>query len=221
MTNLALRDLPRATLRPAMQPGPFYHLTKRALDIAGALVGLALLAFVLLPIIVLIKREDGGPIWYHREAVGLDGRRFYVHKLRTMRPDADAYIAKHPELLREFLVHFKLRDDPRVTRIGRLLRTSSLDELPQMFNVLRGEMSLVGPRYVRPEELARYGLFASTRVRMRPGITGLWQIRGRNDIPYGMRVIYDRTYYYTRSMGGDIGILLATIPAVLRRRGAY
>ncbi|HEV7127497.1 MAG TPA: sugar transferase [Ktedonobacterales bacterium] len=221
MSNVALRVVSREPQLLAAEPGRCYHIAKRALDIVGALMGLALLALLLLPFALLIKREDGGPVWYRREAIGLDRQRFYVLKLRTMRPDADTYFALHPELQREFLIHFKLRDDPRVTRIGRFLRTSSLDELPQMLNVLRGEMSLVGPRYVRPEELARYGLFAVERVRMRPGITGLWQTRGRNDIPYTMRVIYDRTYYYTRSVSGDIGILLATIPAVLRRRGAY
>ena len=221
MSNLALRAVARPPSVLVAEPGPFYHIAKRALDIVGAVVGLALCALLLPVFLVFIKLEDGGPLLYHREAIGLDGRHFYVHKLRTMRPDADAYIERHPELLSEFLTQFKLRDDPRVTRIGRFLRASSLDELPQLFNVLCGEMSLVGPRYVRPEELARYGSFAAERIRMAPGMSGLWQIRGRNDIPYTMRIVYDRTYYYTRSLRTDIWIVLATIPAVLRRRGAY
>lgn len=203
------------------EPGIFYNVSKRIIDIAGALLGLMLLGLLTPPIALLIALEDGWPIFYQGEAVGRFGRRFRVYKFRSMCRNADRYFELHPEYLPEYLANYKLPRDPRVTRVGRMLRKSSLDELPQFVNVLRGEMSLVGPRYVHPNELARYGAFALQRLQMRPGITGLWQVSKRCDSPYQARVLYDRSYYYTRSLFTDLAILLATIPAVLRRRGAY
>lgn len=143
-----------------------------------------------------------------------------------MRPDADAvlarYIAEHPEFAREWAERRKLVHDPRVTRIGRFLRATSLDELPQLFNVLRGEMSLVGPRPVVAEELARYYGPAgrAAYVAVRPGITGLWQVSGRSRTTYAERVALDIRYVDEMSIGGDVKLMLRTIPAVLQRRGA-
>ncbi len=205
----------------ATTPGALYHTVKRALDIVGALIGLALIGLVFPVIALCIVLDDGMPIIYRREAVGLDGRRFRVLKFRSMRRDADEYLRRHPEYLAEYQENGKLRYDPRVTRVGRILRTTSLDELPQFINVLRGDMSLVGPRYIHPEELARYGEFAQLRQQMRPGITGLWQVRVRCSAPYRARIMYDSRYYSTRSLRTDLASLLATIPAVLQRRGAY
>ncbi len=202
-------------------PGLMYQKVKRVIDITGALIGLLILAVLSLPIAVLIVLEDGGPIIYRREAVGQYGKRFRVYKFRSMCRNADQYFELHPEYLAEYLENVKLRCDPRVTHVGRLLRKASLDELPQLLNVLRGEMSLVGPRYVHPDELIRYGPFAQQRQEMRPGITGLWQVRVRCSAPYSARLMYDSQYYHTRSLRTDLAILLVTIPAVLWRRGAY
>jgi exopolysaccharide production protein ExoY len=205
----------------AARPGMTYHCVKRVIDIIGGLIGLLVLAVLFLPIALLINLEDGGPIIYRREAVGLHGRLFHVLKFRSMCREADHYFDLHPECLPEYLENVKLRDDPRVTRVGRILRKASLDELPQVINVLRGEMSLVGPRYVHPDELIRYGEFAEQRQHMRPGITGMWQVRVRCNAPYSSRLMYDSQYYHTRSLRTDVAILLATIPAVVRGRGAY
>ncbi len=202
------------------EPHVLYWPVKRAFDIVVAVIAILLLLVLLLPISVLLLVEDGGPPIYRGEAVGYRGRRFKVYKIRTMRPDADEYIAQNPELRAAFLEHFKLADDPRVHRVGRFLRKTSLDELPQAINVLLGDMTWVGPRYVRPEELERYGTFASQRLSMRPGVTGLWQISGRSNLPYPLRTVYDRTYYYTRSLWTDFKIFSLTIPSILRRDGA-
>jgi exopolysaccharide production protein ExoY len=210
----------RAVAEPLGEPAGSYFLVKRLVDLMCCIPAIILLAIILVPIALLIFLEDGWPPLYRGEAIGLDGKRFQVLKIRTMRRDADAYLDKHLELRAAFLENYKLPEDPRVLRIGRFLRRSSLDELPQAINVLMGQMTWVGPRYVRPDELERYGAFSPLRLRMLPGITGLWQVSGRSNLPYPLRVIYDRTYYFQRSTRMDLWILVATIPAVLRRRGA-
>jgi lipopolysaccharide/colanic/teichoic acid biosynthesis glycosyltransferase len=196
------------------EPHFLYWPVKRAFDIVVAVIAILLLLVLLIPISVLLLVEDGGPPIYRGEAVGYRGRRFKVYKIRTMRPDADEYIDQNTELKAAFLEHFKLADDPRVHS------KTSLDELPQAINVLLGDMTWVGPRYVKPEELERYGSFATLRLTMRPGITGLWQISGRSNTPYPLRTVYDRTYYYTRSLWTDLKIFSLTIPSILRRDGA-
>jgi lipopolysaccharide/colanic/teichoic acid biosynthesis glycosyltransferase len=138
-----------------------------------------------------------------------------------MRVDADGWLARQPQLLAQYQENVKLPDDPRVTRVGRILRKFSIDELPQLVNVLRGEMSLVGPRMLHPSELERYGDLGPERLAVKPGITGLWQVSGRQELDYGERVELDRRYLRERSLKLDIEILLQTIPAVLRGRGAY
>jgi exopolysaccharide production protein ExoY len=207
--------------RLAIRPGSGYHISKRLFDLVVGTLLLVVLAVAMVVVGMLIVGTEGWPIFYTLEAVGKDGKRFRVYKFRTMRRDADAYFAARPDEHVHFRREMKLPQDPRVHRIGRWLRRASIDELPQILNVLRGEMSLVGPRYVRPEELALYGEFAQERLTMVPGITGLWQISGRNAIPYQQRIILDRTYYYTRTFLGDVSILLRTLPAVLRGKGAY
>jgi lipopolysaccharide/colanic/teichoic acid biosynthesis glycosyltransferase len=202
------------------EPHFLYWPVKRIFDIVVAVIAILLLLVILLPVSVLILLEDGGPPIYRGEAVGFLGRRFKVYKLRTMRKDAEEYLEQHPDVKVAFLEQFKLPADPRVHRVGRFLRQTSLDELPQAINVLLGDMSWVGPRYVKPEELERHGTFASVRLQMRPGVTGLWQIRGRSNLPYPLRTVYDRTYYYSRSLWTDLKIFSLTIPAILRRDGA-
>ena len=137
-----------------------------------------------------------------------------------MRPDADEYLAKHPELMRKYQQNMKLERDPRITRVGRFLRKTSLDELPQLFNVLVGQMSLVGPRIIHPSELPRYGEWAYKRLHVRPGITGLWQISGRQHISYDERVLFDMRYIDSRSCITDLAILLKTLKVFIIHTGA-
>ena len=143
------------------KPSQLYFLTKRLTDISLSVFGIIILMPVLLIIALCIKLDDGGSILHFREIIGEKGRRFYALKFRTMIPDADLYLAKHPELLRKFQKNMKLERDPRITRLGKFLRKTSLDELPQLFNVLLGQMSLVGPRIIHPSELPRFGLTRS------------------------------------------------------------
>lgn len=202
------------------EPSTLYYVTKRALDIALSLAGIVCLLPVLLLIAVCIKLDDGGPILHFREILGYRGRRFYALKFRTMIADADGYLAKHPELLRKFKQNMKLENDPRITRVGRFLRKTSLDELPQLFNVLVGQMSLVGPRIIHPSELPRYGEYGQKRIAVRPGITGLWQISGRQHISYDERVQLDMQYIDTRTLVVDLVILVKTLKVFIVHTGA-
>jgi len=201
------------------------QVLKRSLDIIGGLL-LFIPFTLLLPLISLaIYVEDRGPVFYRHLRIGRAGRRFYVLKFRTMRPDADRvlqeYLAANPEALRFWLEERKLKNDPRTTRVGEFLRKSSLDELPQVINILLGDMSLVGPRPVTEEELAKYGQDAFYYLLVRPGLTGLWQVSGRNEVSYEKRVALDRYYVQNWSIWLDLYILARTVWVVLTRKGAY
>lgn len=205
-----------------------YELLKRAGDIAGALLGLTLLSPLLLLLVLLVWQGKYYPIFYRRRVVArqrYDGvqplRTFDAFKFRTMVPNADVILQNNPSLQREYRKEFKLRDDPRVTPLGRYLRRASLDELPQLFNVLRGEMSLVGPRMISPPELEKYGAGAEKLLSVRPGITGLWQVSGRTEVGYEDRVRLDLWYIENRSITLDLTILLRTVGTILSRRGAF
>jgi lipopolysaccharide/colanic/teichoic acid biosynthesis glycosyltransferase len=206
--------------RIVREPSMIYYASKRLIDISLSVLGILLLIPVLLIIAVCIKLDDGGPILHFREIIGQHGRRFFALKFRTMRPDADAYLAKHPELMRKYQQNMKLERDPRITKVGRFLRKTSLDELPQLFNVLVGQMSLVGPRIIHPSELPRYGEWAHERLSVRPGITGLWQISGRQHISYDERVLFDIRYIDNRSCVTDLTILLKTLKVFIVHTGA-
>lgn len=214
-------------LRPRSAARLDYLVVKRLLDLTGALVGLLLLfpLFVLLSLLVVVASP--GPVFHRRrvlrQQVYQEGAllTFDAFKFRTMIINADAFLAQRPELLREYRRDFKLKDDPRVTRIGQYLRQFSLDEFPQLFNVLSGQMSLVGPRMITPPELAMYGEHAAKLLSVKPGLTGLWQVSGRTDVGYAERVRLDMYYIDHRSPGMDLQILLRTIGSVLRRHGAY
>lgn len=202
------------------KPSILYYVSKRLIDIVLALVGIVVLLPVFVAIAICIKLDDGGEILHFREIVGNQGRRFYALKFRTMILDADGYLAKHPELMRKYQQNMKLEHDPRITRVGRFLRKTSLDELPQLFNVLIGQMSLVGPRIIHPSELPRYGKYAQKRLSVRPGITGLWQISGRQHISYDERVLLDMRYIDTRSFIVDLAILVKTLKVFIVHTGA-
>ncbi len=197
---------------------------KRAFDLAGASVMLLLLAPFMLAIAWRV-RGSGASAFYGHTRIGQNGVPFKCLKFRSMRPDADQVlqelIAKDPVARAEWEQNFKLRDDPRITPIGHFLRRTSLDELPQLINVLRGEMSLVGPRPVVHDELQRYGYAAPLYLEAKPGITGLWQVSGRSDTTYAERVSLDAWYVRNWSLWYDIAILLKTVGVVLERRGAY
>jgi len=201
-------------------PKPGYHFIKRLLDIVLALIGIVVLSPIFLMIAIRIKLDDGGAILHFREIIGMHGCRFYALKFRTMIPDADDYLTKHPDLLRKYQQNMKLADDPRITRTGRLLRTTSLDELPQLFNVLIGEMSLIGPRIIHASELPRYGHYANKRLQVKPGISGLWQISGRQHISYDERVALDMYYIDHCSTLYDLTILMKTLRVFIIHTGA-
>jgi lipopolysaccharide/colanic/teichoic acid biosynthesis glycosyltransferase len=193
---------------------------KRALDLFGAAILLLLLSplFVLLGLLVAL--EDGWPVFYRRRVVGRNGE-FDAFKFRSMGKDADAILAANPAVKQEFERNYKLKQDPRVTRVGSTLRKLSLDELPQLFNVLKGQMSLVGPRMISPAELEKYGPHKQLLFTVKPGLTGYWQVNGRQSVGYEERVKMDLHYINNWSLAMDLKILFKTPYAVLKREGAY
>lgn len=220
---------PALVARPSVDPQPRDRPVspaaasrgKRALDVVGS--GLLLLALspVLLVVAVAVRLTSRGPAVFRQERIGLDGMPFTVLKFRTMRVGAEAEKAFLRRRHRTVGPLFKLVDDPRVTAVGRRLRRHSLDELPQLVNVLRGEMSLVGPRPALPEEVAGYDGRVRRRLAARPGLTGLWQVSGRSDLSWAESVDLDLLYVEQASASMDLRILLLTVPAVLFGRGAY
>ena len=202
-----------------MSARPLSRALKRALDVVLS----ACLCPIVLPLIglcvVLVKLEDGGSCIYRRRVVGQTGE-FDAFKIRTMRLDADMILRRDPRLRAEYEKDFKLRNDPRVTRIGKLLRKLSLDELPQLFNVLKGQMSLVGPRMITRPELEKYGPYRDLLLTVKPGLTGYWQVSGRQDVDYDQRVSMDVYYINNWSLWLDFNILIRTVLVVLSGRGA-
>ena len=196
---------------------------KRALDVTLALIAILVLLPVFVMLAVIVKL-DGGPAFYSHTRIGRGGREFGCLKFRSMVRNSDdalrTYLQGNPTARAEWEHGRKLKFDPRVTKIGDILRRTSLDELPQIFNVLRGEMSLVGPRPVVKDELELYGEARADYMKVRPGITGLWQVSGRSELSYDSRVALDRSYVRQWSLASDLAILAATVPAVLLRRGA-
>jgi lipopolysaccharide/colanic/teichoic acid biosynthesis glycosyltransferase len=194
---------------------------KYALDRVLAALIIVLLAPIWVVVAALVRLSSAGPVIHRRRVLGYGGTQFDAFKFRTMVVDADRRLREDPVLRETFLRQVKLRDDPRLTPVGRWLRRTSLDELPQLVNVLRGEMSLVGPRMIAPEETGKYGAFLARRLSVPPGITGLWQVSGRQDVDYVHRIELDREYLDRWSLWLDLVILLKTIPAVLSMRGAH
>jgi len=194
---------------------------KSAFDKTVAASALILLAPLLLAIAAMVRLEDGGSVIFHQIRIGKDGQPFRLYKFRTMVPDAERQKA---ELVAENEgngVLFKMRNDPRVTRIGAPLRRWSLDELPQLVNVLLGQMSLVGPRPALPQETALYGDYVQRRLAVQPGITGLWQVSGRSNLPWEENVRLDLHYVENWSLILDLQILWKTLSAVIKGNGAY
>jgi lipopolysaccharide/colanic/teichoic acid biosynthesis glycosyltransferase len=203
-----------------LEPGQ--AMAKTAFEFAVALTAVVLLAPALLVIAAAVAFDSQGPILYRRRVLGLSGRQFDAFKFRTMHINGADILNRTPDLKAVLESNHKLRNDPRITRVGHVLRRFSLDELPQLFNVLRGEMGLVGPRMISPTEANKYGQHKLALLTVRPGITGLWQVSGRSDLSYEERIRLDMLYIRNYSIWSDLHILLfQTLPAVLSGRGAY
>ena len=203
-----------------VEPSSMYLVMKRCLDILLALIGIILLLPIFCIIALCIRIDDGGPVFHFREIVGANGKRFWALKFRTMITNADAYLQLHPQLMNTYLQNMKLERDPRITRVGRFLRKTSLDEFPQLFNIIIGQMSLVGPRIIHPSELSRYGVYASKRLSVKPGLTGLWQISGRQHVSYEERIVLDMYYIDHRSIVFDLLIIVKTFKVFVIHTGA-
>lgn len=222
----ARRGLPHlsrpAAARGTPAPGRYLRFGKRALDFGCVLVALPVALPLVMVLALLVMADGGSPFFGHLRA-GRGGGRFRCWKLRTMVPDAEARLAGHlaadPAARAEWAAGCKLARDPRVTPLGRILRRTSLDELPQLWNILRGEMSLVGPRPVTAAELVRYGAALRDYTALRPGLTGLWQVSGRSATSYAERVALDSAYARRMGPGLDLWIIGATLREVLRRSG--
>lgn len=225
MTQIRLTGrFPRFRPEAEIQP-PIGGIFKRCFDISAALGGIVVLSPLFLMLVLLVKLSDGGRVFYGHPRIGRNGKVFRCLKFRTMVENGDevlaAHLARNPVEREEWEAARKLQNDPRVTRVGAVLRKLSLDELPQIFNILRGDMSFVGPRPVVRDELALYGTSANYYLKSRPGLTGLWQVSGRNDVSYKTRVAFDRHYVENWSFTFDLKILIWTVPAVFSSRGSY
>ncbi len=198
---------------------------KRGIDIVTSLVlGILFLPLILLTAL-LVRLDSPGPVLYKQERMGKDGRKIMVYKFRSMQVNADDvledYLAKNPRARSEWDQTQKLRHDPRITRVGKWIRAFSVDEMPQLFNILKGDMSLVGPRPIMLGQKNLYGRGIESYCRVRPGLTGLWQVSGRNRTPFYQRTLFDVYYVRNWSIWLDISILVRTVWVVLSRDGAY
>lgn len=227
VSGKSLRAILRRGVLPYLVDSLHGETAKRTFDIVFSLTVLVVFSPLYLLLILLVAMSSPGPIFYVQERVGKKYRRFDCIKFRTMVENADNVLEqmmeRSPRLRREFHENFKLRRDPRITWIGRFLRITSLDEFPQFWNVLKGDMSVVGPRPLVVEELPKYGKYMDRVLTTRPGITGLWQVSGRNDIPYPRRVQIDVYYVNSRSLWMDFWIIVKTIGVVIfpKDNGAY
>ncbi|CDM62487.1 MULTISPECIES: sugar transferase [Rhizobium] len=198
---------------------------KYAIDASFAAIGLLVLSPMIVMVIAILLVLQGRPIFIAHRRIGKNGVMFPCLKFRTMVRNADEVLAHHlasnPHFKEEWNTTRKLRNDPRITPFGALLRKSSIDEIPQLLNVVQGRMSLVGPRPIVASEAELYGVHFADYIRVRPGLTGLWQVSGRSDTSYRERVQLDVRYVREKTIGGDLAIMMKTIPAVLRSRGSY
>jgi lipopolysaccharide/colanic/teichoic acid biosynthesis glycosyltransferase len=197
-----------------------YQRAKRAMDVAVTLCALAVLFPVYLAITIALACSDGLPVVFRQKRIGKNGELFDIHKFRTMVKNAEEVLKAHPELWEEYRQTYKIQNDPRISKLGHFLRKSSLDELPQLFNVLRGDMTLVGPRPIVEPEIDMYGDQRHMYIAMKPGCAGLWQCCGRSATTYEERVELDREYYENASLWFDFVILLRTAVAIATGRGA-
>ncbi|WP_027092726.1 sugar transferase [Cohnella thermotolerans] len=200
----------------------FYNVAKRVIDVTGALFGLLLLSPVLATVAILIKLDDPkSPVLFSQTRIGKHGKPFRMYKFRSMVPDAEQKLAELLDRNEIKGAMFKIKEDPRVTRIGRFIRRTSIDELPQLINVLKGEMSLVGPRPPLPREVAEYTEYDKLRLTVNAGCTGLWQVNGRNRLSFEQMVELDLEYIRHRSIWGDLKIIFRTFKLLLGAKDAF
>ncbi|WP_345795605.1 sugar transferase [Clostridium folliculivorans] len=198
-----------------------YRVIKRLFDFFSALLGVVLLSPVFLVLILWVKLDSKGPAIFGHKRIGKNGRTIKVYKFRSMVRNADEVFENFtPEQKKEFQINFKLENDPRITKAGNFLRRTSLDELPQLFNILIGNMSVVGPRPIVDNEIEKYGTYANKLVSVKPGLTGYWQANGRSDTTYEERVLMDMYYIDNRSLVLDIKIIIKTVFSVINGEGA-
>lgn len=198
------------------QDSKVYLVTKRAIDIIFAAIGLLVFSPIMLIVVIAIKLEDfKGPILFSQERAGQLGKTFKMYKFRSMYVDAEQRLQELQHLNEQTGPVFKIKEDPRITKVGKFIRKTSLDELPQLVNVLRGEMSIVGPRPALPREVKQYNTYQKQRLLVKPGITCIWQVSGRNNIGFDEWVELDLEYIKNQSLGLDIKLILKTIPALL------
>lgn len=225
LSDLGTRRRSGTSIRRANNRTPTSSTTKRCIDATLAGVALVVLAPMIIMVVAILLVTQGRPIFHSHRRVGKNGVLFPCLKFRTMVKNGEEVLAQHldanPSLRAEWNATRKLKDDPRVTQFGKLLRKNSVDEIPQLFNVIRGEMSLVGPRPIVTSEAELYGAHFADYIRVRPGLTGLWQVSGRSDTSYDTRIALDVRYIAEQSLWGDVVIMAKTIPAVLSSRGSY
>ncbi len=197
-----------------------YQLIKRAFDLAICMIALPPLLLLMGVIALLIYMDDPGPVLFKQQRTGKGGKRFGIYKFRTMVTNAEELKVKYMHLNELTWPDFKITNDPRVTKIGNILRKTSLDEIPQIFNVVKGEMSLVGPRPTS-FDVSTYSLWHTERLEVTPGITGLWQVKGRSDVDFDDRIALDVEYIENQSLMLDIKILFWTVASVFKQEGAY
>ena len=198
-----------------------YRLIKRIFDFILSLIGIAIMSPLFLIISIMIKCDTKGPVFFKQRRIGLNGKPLYIYKFRTMVTNAEELIASFtPEQKKEWEESYKLKDDPRITRVGKILRKTSLDELPQLINIIKGEMSIIGPRPVVEEELSWYGNDVDLVLSVKPGLTGWWAVNGRSEVPYPKRCDLELYYVKNASLALDVRILLGTLTVVFSQRGA-
>ena len=198
-----------------------YRLIKRIFDFILSLIGIAIMSPLFLIISIMIKCDTKGPVFFKQRRIGLNGKPLYIYKFRTMVTNAEELIASFtPEQKKEWEESYKLKDDPRITRVGKILRKTSLDELPQLINIIKGEMSIIGPRPVVEEELSWYGNDVDLVLSVKPGLTGWWGVNGRSEVPYPKRCDLELYYVKNASLALDVRILLGTLKVVFSQRGA-
>lgn len=213
--------LPRKGTREILNELNVYKYIKRVIDIFISFTALVVLSPVFLIIALLIKKESDGPVLFKHKRIGKNGREFSIYKFRSMVPNAEELIKRFtPEQMKEFKANFKLENDPRITKIGKFLRKTSLDELPQLINILKGELSIIGPRPVIKQELEKYGNNREKFLSVNPGLTGYWAANGRSDTTYEQRMMMELYYVDNISFKLDIKIFLKTIISVLKKEGA-
>lgn len=213
--------IPNKGMNEIIREKHIYKYVKRFLDFTLSLLGLIILSPVFLIISILIKRESDGPIFFKHKRIGKNGKEIYLYKFRSMVPNAEELIKKFtPEQMKEFKENFKLENDPRITKIGKWLRKTSLDELPQLINILKGELSIIGPRPVIEEELEKYGNNKEKFLSVTPGLTGYWAANGRSNTTYEQRMQMELFYVDNISFKIDLKVFIKTILSVLKKEGA-